>query len=337
MIRILVITAILLAPPAAAAAFRVGLTGSLPSWFTVIDSTRGRVFHHHASPCGRLGIRKFSSSVKAGYQRTVLNFSLPIEVSFTSLVGPVELQLIDPDAWVGSIHADLWPAPRFKIFASGEGSPRRNVKVATPIEAIFLGAAQMEWTGSQMERWTVDSGVGFGPWRGASLLGGVRFDHMSLGMEDPRGPFALVPPAVTINSYSGDLRIKTLIPYVGFEISGPAYRAIFVGSPFAAADVRLPLRLVTTVPGPNIVFDDLRYRMTKSGNYLAGEFEVKVDLGARLRVGAWVKGWMLRIQDRGNQDWEERVGGLRRTLSGSEPGTLAWSASAVGLSGTLSF
>jgi hypothetical protein len=176
------------------------------------------------------------------------------------------------------------------------------------------------WTGSQFQ-W---SEYEFGGWyninQAVGLIGGIRFDRISVRLSDPSpipsyGVFTVLPPPlfttrpVNFPDYSGDLNTFLTIPYIGCQVFGPYFKgALLVGS--ASARLRLPLDLshggiyIRDVTGLNLLgrrdlSEQAEYTFKNAGLFLEAGLESTFPVSF-LNCTLWAKGNWLRIRGDGD-------------------------------------
>ena len=265
-----------------------------------------------------MGGMKVKAAARVGYQWIGLNFNLPTSDAigiFDS--APIDIQLKDARVWVGSLGLEARVTPRFSIFANGEANAKIKAGVVTSETPLGTGFfAPYEWNASGIEWWAIEGAAAYSVSDGAAIFAGLRRDHLSFGMTNPRDQFgnpineAISVPGIVLLTIANaaDVQIKLWLPYVGLRVIGPNYRASVIWSPFANAAVKIPDRLVVNIfefPPPSVTFLnglEWRYSMFQTGALFEGQLEYDVNLGPNLFVNVWAKGSWLRVRGRGNLD-----------------------------------
>jgi len=285
--------------------------------------------------CERVGI-ELVPSVRAGMQWTALNFNLPLAGVPLTGIGPLELSLKDANVWVGSIRIDA-RRDNFGAFVSAEGNARKTVTVSTPVEPLYVGESAFEWTGSELEWWSFNGGLVFLPVHNFGLALGFRYDHLTLGLSDPRDSLGLYPPPLPFIDYRGDILTKLWVPYIGLVISCSHCRGSISVSPLAWAEVSIPLR-VDAVPSPGIGdFNDLNYKLNRVGGFVEGDIAYWVDAGSSARFGLWASGTWLSVRGKGTEDFQEFNPLLQANASVSDTAMLTRYTLSAGVSALLAF
>ncbi|MBI4964030.1 MAG: hypothetical protein HY913_12195 [Desulfomonile tiedjei] len=289
-----------------------------------------------------LGGFKAETFAKAGYQRLGLNFDIDIPernagVGFLEL-SPVDLNLRNEYFWVGSVGVNVQSASGFGAFLSVEGNLRKNFTVQTPIEpenAATLGGLLLRgasWEGSGFEWWNVDGGLTLALPSWASLVGGVRWDHLTLKMGNPYNAVN----EYALDRYQADFRSKVIIPYFGFQLLGQSYKATFIGSPFASVQFKLPFVFVNNGVQP---IDEARYKLFTTGGFLEGTVDYSWKLAATpAYLDLWARANWMRFSATGEELFSnfDTVTPLTQQLE-SGKATLSRYTYGFGLSANLAF
>ena len=202
--------------------------------------------------------------MRVGYASMGLNLNFPIPLDPAAVTRPVDLRLLDARLWTGAVLCDVDVMSGVRLFFMGQGNAQRNVTAVTFPEPVF-STLPIEWTGSKVEWWALEGGLAYSLLNDVNLLVGLRWDHWSIGLTDPRtAGIAIVQPP--LSGYSGDIRTKMWIPYFGLEFTGVNYQVRLVGSPFPWTEVRFPLRAGSIFIGPTV--SDVKYALKNSGAFL---------------------------------------------------------------------
>jgi hypothetical protein len=281
---------------------------SLPSVFTSVLQ--------EAFSLGSIDMR---AGLRIGYQNIGLNFSLPAFSQIDHLPAPLDLSLKDANMWVGAVRldAELWR--RWFLFVSGEGNARQNATLFTYDEPTqYYGLTTFvpyKWTGTQLEWWSVDGGIGYRFCPGVALVAGSRWDRLSLVPSDPTDAAgnpvnvdnALGCPNCRLNerAYS-EIWATTWIPYLGVEFAGRCFRSSLLWSPFGNAAIRVPLRFTRLIIIPvDPVFPrntnvEYAFKLRRPGGFLEANFDYQATFSRTLGLGVWFKGTWLRMIGNGD-------------------------------------
>jgi hypothetical protein len=280
-----------------------------------------------------LGTVEIQPSVKVGYQDMAVNINLP---SFTGLEGnslfapsSLDFSLKDAGVWIGSVRVDLRRGA-YSLFLSAEGNAGKAAHVFTPSEPYWAGFSQVEWRGSQLEWWSIGEGASVDIGMNAAAVGGFKAEHLSVRLEGPVDPTMAIQYEATLGDlYTGDLRTKLWVPYVGLRVDGLDSRATLIFSPYAWADVTIPFRYFFYGPPfyPWFAFEDARYTFNPGGIFLEGNFDYLVRASESVSCTLWFKGSWCQIRGRGAEDYRLDVidpagfplfsGGILQSLDGS--------------------
>jgi hypothetical protein len=274
----------------------------------------------------------FRPAMSIGYKKIALDFGLdipPTQVlspfvvfpNYGSLLDtyPLQARLQSADLAIGSFRLDAQFGANSGVF----GAVSANIPCSVGIDAqegpgigVFRPQA-WHWTGSSFQ-W---SEFEFGGWYGVTstvgLVGGIRFDRMSVRFSDPEPVpeysfFTTFPrpPAerpVSFPDYSGDFLTLLTTPYIGCQMFGSYYKTwVLVGS--TSARLRLPLDL--THPGVYIagpifgalgrrdLSEQAEYTFKRAGLFLEAGLESAFPVGS-FSCTLWAKGNWLRIRGNG--------------------------------------
>jgi hypothetical protein len=251
----------------------------------------------------------------------------------------LDLKLKNEDLWVGSVGGVIDFPSGLALAIKGQAAAKKNVTIYEGEEFVYLGERGVVWTGTGLEWWTIDGQVLYRLRNGCSVLAGLRRDHLAVNLDDPRDsygnplnfdisfqqviplqPFSIVTTFHAVQSCDSDLMSKLWIPYVGLEITGPRYKASFIGSPFAWAEMKIPASLLFylgitggTIPPylPPLVVElvaaeGVRYRIAKPAIFLEANFQYDCNVAQPLTLRLWCNASWMQCRGRGTwnrDDW----------------------------------
>ncbi len=143
---------------------------------------------------------------------------------------------------------------------------------------------------------------------------GLRRDQLSVSLTNPTRNG--VPLNQTVNfpggtlseQVHGDFSSRLWIPYFGVEIGGQCYRASFLYSPFASANIQVPdVDFVSLFrPGPPSVFiqvaENFEFKVQRPTQFFEYNFEYNVGIGPNLAFQVWSTGTWMQLRGKGNVD-----------------------------------
>ena len=146
-----------------------------------------------------------------------------------------------------------------------------------------------------------------------------------MNLSDPRdsngGPLnyddsGAIPPFSTFarhERYYSDLLTKLWIPYVGIQMVGPGYKASLIGSPFASAEMKIPVSLLFDITfflfgssTQSVSAENLQYYVMKPATFLEASFNYDVNVLPALAVGVWGNASWMSMRGLGNWDYHAR-------------------------------
>jgi hypothetical protein len=277
----------------------------------------------------RFGGVTISPSIKLGYEKIGLNFSLPL------LTGnAVDLSLRDAKLAVGGLGISATIGNRFAIFATAEATLTRSVEVCIQEGPSNLGQLPVSFAGSEFRQGNLEAGLVYRFPGDVSLVGGLRRSRIIMRL-DPMSSstsslvsysLPLPPPFALTFSFSqehsrrsaGDFDIGLWIPFLGVQITGPNYRGALLGSPVGWVQLGIPLGFQATdtdafsasgwlffpwlfsISDRHTEQSEIRYRFKNSGVFLQGDFEYDVPLGSGFGLSLWAKGNWMRFPGTGS-------------------------------------
>lgn len=330
----------------------------------------------------RAGSIRIWPTVSVGYKTIALNFNLNVPPNqvldqfvlfpeYGSLLDiyPLDAKIQSGNLAAGTFRLDAQLTPTWGLFGTVSANIPRTVGIESS-EGPAIGAIPPQarrWTGSRFQWSEFEVGGWYNVNRAIGLLGGIRFDRVSVRFSAPEPvpgysfftifPF---PPAfrpVSIPDYSGDLNTFYTIPYIGCEILGPYFKgSLLVGT--ASANLRLPLALTQGNPyiagpifgalGRRDLSEQAEYTFKNSGLFLEAGLESTFPVGS-FNCSLWVKGNWLRIRGDGDLNLTGQSSAFLRifnflftlpepfSASSGGTSTLSQYTFDVGLSGAISF
>jgi hypothetical protein len=276
-------------------------------------------------------------SIRAGFGRIGYNFNLPIPRqagNITFDIDHLDLKLDDANLWLGNVMLDLMVTPDLVVFGEAWATPgrlARSTMIEDPIRAV---ATPVEWD-SSLEWWQLGFGAAYRIKGPAFVAGGLKFEHLSVNLTDPRaGVGDLVPIFAT--RLEGDLRTKLTMPYVGFVVIGSNCRGGILYSPFAWASVDVPINSLLILPIPDqrlfVGLDAVEYSFKRAGVYVEAFCDYRIRPVSGFNMGVWAGGSYLKFRGSGDESLVIGAGDFHRSLQGSGTATLTRSIIAAGLS-----
>ena len=297
-----------------------------------------------------LGSIKVTPFAQVGYKNIGFNFNLPFTITPVDQFGNVfygppafDLNLLDAGVWVGSVGLDARLPSGLFLTLRGDRSATKNISVRTGENFPWWDVpAPYTWGGSGLQWWDVDGMVGYAVSRDWSVLGGVRYDYLTVRLANPidQTGMPVGPSIIGITTNLGqDIVVKTWIPYIGLQVNGPYYRASLLYSPLASPQVVAPQSITTGVYGDDssVMSSLMNYKFASTGSFFEGFFEYSIPISEPSQVQLWVRGTLMRI--RGNGDWNYH--GSEGLYSVVDPqittGTLNTYSLSGGMSASVSF
>ena len=295
-----------------------------------------------------LGSVKVVPFSQVGYKNIGFNFSLPSargivtqsNIDYIYLSPALDLQFQDAGVWVGSIGLDTRLLSTFLFTLRAEGNASKNIDVFTGENAHYWGTPPYNWSGSPLKWWDVDGMVGYTFYRDWSVVMGVRYDYLTVGLRNPvdstGAPF-IVPRQIT--SLIGDIIVKTWIPYIGLELYGTNYKASLVYSQFASLQVIYSQSFLNSIPFWFVNNHNYLWQFAKTGSFLEGSFEYNVPVLESLQFGLWASGTWTRFSGDGslNLDTYDNPPNSNFPFSWNTTATLGRYEIGGGISASLSF
>jgi hypothetical protein len=232
------------------------------------------------------------------------------------------------DLFVGGLETDL-TYERFGVFLNGEAAIPKTVGVKTTAEPFWAGLKPVEWDGSNLLWYSIEGGLvyHFRPY--LSFLGGFRWRHFSMDLENPVDPTGIIQDFHQVfgDLYTSNMRTDFYIPYLGLRVKpfqNRWLRLTFLYSPIAFANVSqsFSYRFSQGLNGVGpYIYEHEHYSMNHFGNFLEGKIEGELTLPPGLGLALWVKADMTQVGGHASQDY------LLQTGSGFPPFTINDSAS----------
>ncbi|MCL5126699.1 MAG: hypothetical protein M1511_19845, partial [Deltaproteobacteria bacterium] len=237
---------------------------------------------------------KVAPFVQVGYENIGLSLNLPSGINYNLYAGPTSLDLTfqDSGVWVGSVGLEARFLSTLFLAIEADANARKNINVFTGEDVSWVTPAPYSWAGSQLQWWDVDGMVGYTFCRNWSALVGVRYDHLTVGLENPVDAQGMPQNSSPYLSVTGDVIVKTWIPYIGLQFNERNYKASLIYSPLASTQVINPQ---TLIKDRSISYkqNTIEWDFAKTGSFLEGYFEYDVPVLKDWQIGLWAKGtWM---------------------------------------------
>jgi len=267
------------------------------------------------------GWARITPEVQIGYQKLGLSFNMPAPIGST-----LDLELRNANIWTGSLAAVVDCPSAWSAALRAQANAQKNVTVFESQEHVLQGQEAVTWTGTQLEWWAIDGQLLYRLRNNCSVMLGLRRDHLSLNLGDPRrlngAPLnfddsgAILPFSTFVRHqrYYSDLLTDLWIPYVGIQMVGPGYKAYLIGSPFASAEMKIPVSLLFDLTIFTFGFstalvsaENLQYHVLKPAAFLEASFDYDVNILPALAVGIWGNASWMSLRGLGNWDYNARI------------------------------
>jgi hypothetical protein len=294
-----------------------------------------------------LGSVKVVPFAQVGYKNIGFSFNLPVSISAVfdpTRTFALDLSFRDAGVWVGSIGFDARLLSTFFVSLRADGNATKNIQVFAAENWGYYGyPVPFTWRGSQLQWWDIDGMAGYDFCKDWSVVAGLRYDKLTVGLRDPVDATGR-PLPISIGSadvsITGDVTVKTWIPYIGLQLNTGNYKALLVYSPFASPEVIAPQNFLQVIRRTGELFEQAGFvwQFTKTGSFLEGYFEYNMPIRESLQLGLWARGTWTRFSGDGSWDGNhiDDVGAtLAESLSAT--GTLSTYGLSGGVAASLSF
>lgn len=250
---------------------------------------------------------------QVGYQLNAVNMGIPVNVEFDPIpndpiahlaIGTSDVSLKNFNFWTGTIGLNAIISRDLTIFGSAggflPGSFREVGKLPFSL-GPFGFAPEIDFTGSNLECWTIQCGVSLGNWGGGSLLLGSLWQYTSMRYDDmtilgrPGNPTA-----------TQDFLMKNWAPFIGLQyMEAGLCRAAVIYSPLMTSSGRLDCRTITPI------MSDLSYNLNQPGYLVSATGEYFLPMKSPASLSLWFIGAMSSLK--GNSDVGFVAGNITRT------------------------
>jgi len=225
---------------------------------------------------------KVNPYVQVGFQRAGSNMSLPIGAEIVQppdslQIDTMDIALRDANFWVGTLGVNVTVTKMLSLFASAGGNLPRSIVVTGQIPVSLNGvgtSSNIEFTGSKVEAWYAQAGVGLGP-----ILLGLYRDHFGLFVDDPRQG----SQPLANQTLRGDVLSKTFAPYIGLAIPAGQGLATVTYTPFAWSNTTLVLRNSSSAASVS----QLQYKWNKPGVMVTASLQYNTPVTEVASFGLW--------------------------------------------------
>ena len=253
--------------------------------------------------------------IQAGYKNIGLSLNLPFTVTPVQGGSPfyappsLDLRFQDSGVWVGSVGLDAQLLPALFFTIKADANARKNINIFAGENFPWYGQPNpFSWSGSQLQWWDVDGMVGYVFYKNWSATVGLRYDYLTVGLGNPVDatgtPLNFAVPGF-YDTVSGNIIVKTWIPYIGLQFSERNYKALLIYSPFASPSVITPQTVLEMESAPYVPYVDnvtFEWDFAKTGSFLECSFEYYLTVLQELNLGLWAKGtWIKSV---GSGSWE---------------------------------
>ncbi|MHB8204324.1 MAG: hypothetical protein ACYDHG_11565 [Desulfomonilaceae bacterium] len=267
-----------------------------------------------------IGKAKVESCLKIGVMGLTCHFDLPIAsvppYFYSGIVfpSPVQFDLKKQTLWVGAIENEVQLPQKFSLFLNGEGSAQKAVPVTMAQDPFYGDSAYppdpVVWNGSKTQWWEIEGGLLYNFTSSFSFILGLRFDQLSLQLNDPIDQIGLYQYYLQYgyhDLYTSDMNVKTWIPYLGLRLKGANYKSDLLYGPFCSTRVALPFRyrydLADVAPfGGPFAFQQESYSMNKPGTFLEWTFLYNAAMANNLGLDLWAEARYLSARGTGAED-----------------------------------
>ncbi len=231
----------------------------------------------------------------------------------------------------------------FFVSLRADGNATKNIQVFAAENYQYWGLpVPFTWRGSQLQWWDIDGMAGYDFCKDWSVVAGLRYDKLTVGLRDPVDatgrPLPISAGSGDI-SITGEVTVKTWIPYIGLQLNTTNYRALLVYSPFASPEVVTPQRLLNFRLSDGFYeHEGFVWKFTKTGSFLEGSFEYNMPIRESLQLGLWTRGTWMRFSGDGSWDGNyahDHTAPFADSLSAT--GTLSTYGLSGGVAASLSF
>lgn len=297
--------------------------------------------------CGNvdLGPVKIVPFAQVGYKCVGFNFNLPYDLFPSSrnggTYGPpaLDLSFRNASVWMGSIGFEALTVSRLFLSLRADGNATKNIDVITGQNfPWFARPTPFTWNGSQVQWWDVDGMVGYSFFKDWSVVVGLRYDYLTVGMGNPVDAMGIPINSLGNHQNTGDVTVKTWIPYIGLQLNETKYKALLLYTPFASTQVNVPEPVVNIQPTfiENSIF---LWQFSKTGSFLEGYFEYNVPVQQSLQFGCWARGTWMSFKGAGSWSLTGTYTAvlINETMSDSSNGGLSTYGLAGGVTASLVF
>ncbi len=130
----------------------------------------------------QLGSVKVVPFVQVGYKSIGLSYSLPFAP--IAYYGSVDLSFQDAGVWVGSVGFDAHLLSTLFVSLRADANARKNISVVEGEDYKWNGPTPYNWSGSQLQWWDIDGMVGYTFYRDWSVVAGVRYEKLTVGLRN---------------------------------------------------------------------------------------------------------------------------------------------------------
>jgi hypothetical protein len=243
-----------------------------------------------------------------GYEQIGLNMNLPVSSLALSWIlerKSLDFKLHNAGVWMGEVGVDSKLSERLYCSLSASGSQKQNVSVTMPQNPFGnfslpqLAENGLTWSGTQFQYWSIDGNAGIELRSDMVIIGGIRFNKMSMNLRDPADSAGQLPRPGT--QFFSDFSSNLWIPYLGIKVVDSYYDFSVIASPLATVSVSVPLTFIVVDVDP-ASSETSTYKIGHAGWFIEANGNYFRNLTNNLTVSLWGKLNWLNVRGNGTLD-----------------------------------
>ncbi len=218
--------------------------------------------------------------------------------------GTSDVALKNFNFWTGTVGLNAIISRDLTIFASASGFLPHTFRQVGKLPfslGPFGFAPEIDFTGSNLECWTMQCGISLGNWGGGSFLLGSLWQYTSMRYDD-----------MTIFGHPGnptatqDFLLKNWAPFIGLQyMEAGIFRAAVIYSPFMTSSGSLDSRTIAPI------MSDLSYNLNQPGYLVSVTGEYFLPMKPPASFSLWFIGAASSLK--GSSDVGFVAGNISRT------------------------